>query len=74
VGRFAELAARVGRLAGGRPIERQVQLWLREVGLDGARDAVTRYEEAGADTLLFVLDDERGPDVIVRLAAALRRN
>jgi hypothetical protein len=29
------------------------------------------YDDAGADTLLFVLDDERDPDVISRLATAV---
>ena len=55
------------------PVGRQVQLWFREVGLDGARAARDRYEDAGADTLLFVLDDERDPDTIARLADVDRR-
>ncbi|MGH2680296.1 MAG: hypothetical protein ACRDG8_07405 [Actinomycetota bacterium] len=59
-------------LAGGRTIERQVQIWLREVGLRGVRDAAERYEAAGADTAIFVLDDERDPDLLARLAASLR--
>jgi alkanesulfonate monooxygenase SsuD/methylene tetrahydromethanopterin reductase-like flavin-dependent oxidoreductase (luciferase family) len=70
--RFAELSARLRELAGERTIERQVQLWLREVGVDGAREARDRFEDAGADTLVFVLDDERDPDVLGRLAAAMR--
>jgi alkanesulfonate monooxygenase SsuD/methylene tetrahydromethanopterin reductase-like flavin-dependent oxidoreductase (luciferase family) len=70
--RFAELAGRLDALASTRPIGRQVQIWLREVGIDGARDAVARYGDAGADTLVFVLDDERDPDVIARLAATAR--
>jgi alkanesulfonate monooxygenase SsuD/methylene tetrahydromethanopterin reductase-like flavin-dependent oxidoreductase (luciferase family) len=69
--RFAQLEERVGVLSRDRALERQVQIWLREVGLDGARDARDRYEAAGADTLIFVLDDERDPDVIGRLAAAV---
>jgi hypothetical protein len=71
--RFAELAEDLSELIGDRPIERQVQLWMREVGLDEAREACDRYEDAGADTLLFVLDEERDPDVISRLAAVLSR-
>jgi alkanesulfonate monooxygenase SsuD/methylene tetrahydromethanopterin reductase-like flavin-dependent oxidoreductase (luciferase family) len=70
--RFAELGARVGELADGRRIERQVQIRLREVGLEGARDALRRYEDAGAETIVFVLDEERDPDLIARLAAAVR--
>jgi alkanesulfonate monooxygenase SsuD/methylene tetrahydromethanopterin reductase-like flavin-dependent oxidoreductase (luciferase family) len=70
--RFAELAERLVELVGGRPVERQVQLWLREVGLEGAREARDRYEDAGADTVIFVLDDERDPRVISRLATTVR--
>jgi len=71
VGQFRERSVRLDELADGRAIERQVQLWLREVGLDGARDAVRSYEDAGADTLLFVLDDERDPATIHALAEAI---
>lgn len=34
---------------------------LREVGLDGARDAVRSHGDAGADSFLFVVDDETRP-------------
>jgi alkanesulfonate monooxygenase SsuD/methylene tetrahydromethanopterin reductase-like flavin-dependent oxidoreductase (luciferase family) len=70
--RFAQLGERIGTLSRDRVLERQVQIWLREVGLDGARDARDRYEAAGADTLIYVLDDERDPDTVARLAAATR--
>ncbi len=70
--RFAELAARLDELAGDRRVGRQVQLWFREVGLDGAGAARDRFEDAGADTLIFVLDDERDPDTIARLADIVR--
>jgi alkanesulfonate monooxygenase SsuD/methylene tetrahydromethanopterin reductase-like flavin-dependent oxidoreductase (luciferase family) len=69
--RFADLSGRMSELVGDRSIERQVQIWIREVGLEGARDARDRYEDAGADTLIFVLDEERDPATIGRLAAAL---
>jgi hypothetical protein len=70
--RFKELAARLDELSGGRPLSKQVQIWFREVGIDGARDAVERYGGVGADTIVFVLDEERDPDLIPRLADALR--
>jgi alkanesulfonate monooxygenase SsuD/methylene tetrahydromethanopterin reductase-like flavin-dependent oxidoreductase (luciferase family) len=70
--RFGELASRLDELADGRPVGKQVQIWIREVGLEGARDAVGRYEGAGADTIVFVLDEERDPDLIARLADAVR--
>jgi alkanesulfonate monooxygenase SsuD/methylene tetrahydromethanopterin reductase-like flavin-dependent oxidoreductase (luciferase family) len=71
--RFAELTVRLDELTGERAIGRQVQVWLREDGLDAAPQVAARYEEAGADTLIFVLDDERDPDTIERLAALVRR-
>jgi alkanesulfonate monooxygenase SsuD/methylene tetrahydromethanopterin reductase-like flavin-dependent oxidoreductase (luciferase family) len=70
--RFRELASRVEELANRRPIGKQVQVWLREVGLQGARDTCNRYEDAGADTVIFVLDEERDPDLIDRLGDAVR--
>lgn len=70
--RFAQLGRRLEGLLGSRTIERQVQLWLREVGIEGARDAVARYGDAGAETIVFVLDEDRDPDVIAHLAAAVR--
>jgi hypothetical protein len=42
------------------------------VGLQGARDTCNRYEDAGADTVSFVLDEERDPDLIDRLGDAVR--
>ena len=71
--RFAELTVRLDELTGERAIGRQVQVWLREDGLDAAPQVAARYEEAGADTLIFVLDDERDTDTIERLAALVRR-
>jgi alkanesulfonate monooxygenase SsuD/methylene tetrahydromethanopterin reductase-like flavin-dependent oxidoreductase (luciferase family) len=70
--RFGELASRVEELADGRRVGKQVQIWIREVGLEGARAAVGRYGDAGADTIVFVLDEERDPDLIARLADAVR--
>jgi alkanesulfonate monooxygenase SsuD/methylene tetrahydromethanopterin reductase-like flavin-dependent oxidoreductase (luciferase family) len=70
--RFEERVTRLDRLAEGRPVAKQVQLWFREVGLEGAREAVVRYEAAGADTIVFVLDEERDPDMVRRLADAVR--
>jgi alkanesulfonate monooxygenase SsuD/methylene tetrahydromethanopterin reductase-like flavin-dependent oxidoreductase (luciferase family) len=72
-GRFAELTVRLDELTAQRAIARQVQVWLREDGLEAAPQVAARYEEAGADTLIFVLDDERDPDTIGRLAALVRR-
>jgi alkanesulfonate monooxygenase SsuD/methylene tetrahydromethanopterin reductase-like flavin-dependent oxidoreductase (luciferase family) len=74
-GHFAELASRLEqacrRIGRDRPIGRQVQVFLRDVGLDPAREHARRLEDAGADTLVFVLDDERGPQWVRRLADAV---
>ena len=70
--RFEERVVRLDLLADGRPIAKQVQLWLRDVGYEGARDAARRYEDAGADTIVFVLDEERNADAIRRLGDAIR--
>jgi alkanesulfonate monooxygenase SsuD/methylene tetrahydromethanopterin reductase-like flavin-dependent oxidoreductase (luciferase family) len=71
--RFERLASRVDELANGRRIEKQVQIWIREVGIEGARDAARRYEDAGADTIVFVLDEERDPAIVTRIADAVRQ-
>jgi alkanesulfonate monooxygenase SsuD/methylene tetrahydromethanopterin reductase-like flavin-dependent oxidoreductase (luciferase family) len=71
--RFVELASRIDELGDGRPVGKQVQIWLREVGMEGARDAARRYEDAGADTIVFVLDEERDPDLIAGLAETINR-
>ncbi|HWL91332.1 MAG TPA: LLM class flavin-dependent oxidoreductase [Actinomycetota bacterium] len=70
--RFGERVARLDQLAAGRQIAKQAQIWLKEVGLGAAREAAGRYEDAGADTLVFVLDEERDPDTIRRLADTVR--
>jgi hypothetical protein len=71
--RFAELTTRLDELTGKPAIGKQVQVWLREEGLDASPEVVARYEDAGADTLIFVLDDERDPDTIGRLATLIGR-
>jgi len=48
-----------------------VQVFVREIGLDGAKDALRRLEEAGAETAILVLDRERGADNVRRLAEAV---
>jgi hypothetical protein len=52
------------------PIERQAQVFLRDVGFEGAPATLTRLGDAGADTVLLVLT-ERGTDQIRRLAEAV---
>jgi alkanesulfonate monooxygenase SsuD/methylene tetrahydromethanopterin reductase-like flavin-dependent oxidoreductase (luciferase family) len=71
VERFRDRVQLLDELADGRSVGKQAQIWLREVGVDGARDTMSRYEDAGADTIVFVLDEERDPYLIPRLADAL---
>jgi alkanesulfonate monooxygenase SsuD/methylene tetrahydromethanopterin reductase-like flavin-dependent oxidoreductase (luciferase family) len=66
--RLDELSRRVGR---DRPIDRELQLFVREIDLSRARELCRRYEEAGANSLVFVLDEERGPDWVRRVAEAV---
>jgi alkanesulfonate monooxygenase SsuD/methylene tetrahydromethanopterin reductase-like flavin-dependent oxidoreductase (luciferase family) len=67
--RMEEICARVGR---DRPLARTSQVFVRDVELADARDLVRRLEDAGVDTVVFVLDrEERGPDWIRRVAGAV---
>jgi alkanesulfonate monooxygenase SsuD/methylene tetrahydromethanopterin reductase-like flavin-dependent oxidoreductase (luciferase family) len=63
-GEFADLAR-------GLPdgLSRRAQVFVRDV--DPGPDLVAGFEEAGADTLTFVLTDDRGPDAVRRLADAV---
>jgi alkanesulfonate monooxygenase SsuD/methylene tetrahydromethanopterin reductase-like flavin-dependent oxidoreductase (luciferase family) len=73
--RFAELGSRLAEACRAegreRSIDRQAQVFVRDIGLDRAREQARRFEEAGADTLVFVLTDERGPEDVRRLADAV---
>jgi alkanesulfonate monooxygenase SsuD/methylene tetrahydromethanopterin reductase-like flavin-dependent oxidoreductase (luciferase family) len=56
-----------------RPIERQVQLWLRDVGLEHLRERLHAFRDLGVDTAIVVLDGERGAEWVRRIAdVALR--
>lgn len=69
---FAELvrSLKAACTAAGRtrPLERQAQVFARTIDPPHARALLTAFEEAGADTVVFVLDEERGPDHVRRLA------
>lgn len=54
-----------------RALERQVQLFLREHGLDGIGDRLRALGGLGVDTAVVVLDTERGPEWVRRLADAV---
>jgi alkanesulfonate monooxygenase SsuD/methylene tetrahydromethanopterin reductase-like flavin-dependent oxidoreductase (luciferase family) len=68
-GEFAALARRLDRAcdeAGRPPLTKSVQL--RTTDLRDPREQVERFAEAGATTAVFVLDTERGPESVRRLA------
>jgi alkanesulfonate monooxygenase SsuD/methylene tetrahydromethanopterin reductase-like flavin-dependent oxidoreductase (luciferase family) len=61
---FAELAA---RLPDG--LSKRAQVFVRDVA--PSRDLVDRFEQAGADTVTFVLTEDRGAAAVERLAGAV---
>jgi alkanesulfonate monooxygenase SsuD/methylene tetrahydromethanopterin reductase-like flavin-dependent oxidoreductase (luciferase family) len=69
-------AARVrlvrGSAEAGRqpPIAAEVQLWVQELWRD-PRSHLRAFEEAGAEAVIVVLDQDRGPDEVRRLAHAI---
>jgi hypothetical protein len=71
---YADLLVRLDevgdREARGRPLERQVQFWLRAVGLEGVRDRLDAFRDLGVDTAVVVLDEERSAAWVRRLADA----
>ncbi len=64
---FVAKGRRLDELA-GRRLRKTAQVFLRDVHLDRARDLMARLEQQGADTVTFVQVEERGPDVVRRLA------
>ena len=60
-----ELCAKAGR---DRPIQRQVQIWARDLDPTEGRSQIEQFADSGADTLVLVLVEERGADGIRRLA------
>jgi len=61
---FAELAA---RLPSG--LSKRAQVFVRDV--EPSRELVARLEEGGADTVTFVLTEDRGSAAVQRLASAV---
>ena len=72
LGQFAEHSRRLDQLCAKtgreRPIQRQVQIWARDLVPTEGRGQIEQFADAGADTLVLVLDEERGADEIRRLA------
>jgi len=56
-----------------QPIGRRAQVFVRDVQEGGFKEVVRQYEQAGTDTLIFVLVDERHPDRISQLADEVLR-
>ena len=73
--RYAELAARVDELCAvvdrERPLRKAAQVFVRDIDLRSGRQLVADLEAAGAESVTFVLVDERGPDAVRDLADAV---
>lgn len=67
-GRLEAACRLVGR---DRAIEAQAQVFLRDAGPAGPRERLRRLEDAGAYTVVFVLDEERGAHHVRGLAQAV---
>jgi alkanesulfonate monooxygenase SsuD/methylene tetrahydromethanopterin reductase-like flavin-dependent oxidoreductase (luciferase family) len=69
--RFPALARRLDQICEGtgrdQPIEKAAQVFLEETGLDGASDALRRFEDAGASSVTFILHNEHGTEWVRRL-------
>jgi alkanesulfonate monooxygenase SsuD/methylene tetrahydromethanopterin reductase-like flavin-dependent oxidoreductase (luciferase family) len=65
--RFDRACAEVGREP---PVAAEAQLWVRDLWGD-PRSHLRAFEDAGAETVILVLDEERGPDEVRRLADAV---
>jgi alkanesulfonate monooxygenase SsuD/methylene tetrahydromethanopterin reductase-like flavin-dependent oxidoreductase (luciferase family) len=65
--RLERACAEAGR---GSAIAAEAQLWVRELWND-PRSHLRAFEEAGAEAAILVLDEERGPDEVRRLAGAV---
>jgi alkanesulfonate monooxygenase SsuD/methylene tetrahydromethanopterin reductase-like flavin-dependent oxidoreductase (luciferase family) len=61
--RLEDACSRVGR----DPIAAEAQLWARDLWPD-PRSHLRAFEDAGAELLIIILDEERGPDEVRRLA------
>jgi alkanesulfonate monooxygenase SsuD/methylene tetrahydromethanopterin reductase-like flavin-dependent oxidoreductase (luciferase family) len=54
-----------------RPLERQVQLFVADTGIDGLKDRLGRFEDLDVDTVVIVLHEEHGRDAVLRLSDAV---
>ena len=73
--RYAELTARLEELSRSRererPIRKAAQVFVRDIELGSAGQLVAELEAAGAESVTFVLVDERGPAAVRALAEAV---
>jgi alkanesulfonate monooxygenase SsuD/methylene tetrahydromethanopterin reductase-like flavin-dependent oxidoreductase (luciferase family) len=73
--RYTELVARVDEICAmlhrAPPLRKAAQVFVRDIELGDARGLVADLEAAGADSVTFVLVDERGPRAVHELAEAV---
>ncbi len=74
-GRFPALSRRLDQICNragrDRPIQKAAQVFVQDVGLNGARDTLRRLEDAGASAVTFILHGEHGPSWVRRLGDTL---
>jgi alkanesulfonate monooxygenase SsuD/methylene tetrahydromethanopterin reductase-like flavin-dependent oxidoreductase (luciferase family) len=71
--RAAALDAICSSISRARPLGRTAQVFVGGLSPGALTDAVTRFEEAGADSLVFVLAETRGADAVRDLARVVIR-
>jgi alkanesulfonate monooxygenase SsuD/methylene tetrahydromethanopterin reductase-like flavin-dependent oxidoreductase (luciferase family) len=75
VGRYRDLSAQIDeicrRRGRQRPLRKAAQVFVRSIELADARRLVSDLEAAGAESVTFVLVDERGPEAVRELARAV---
>jgi alkanesulfonate monooxygenase SsuD/methylene tetrahydromethanopterin reductase-like flavin-dependent oxidoreductase (luciferase family) len=73
--RYAELGAQIDelcrRVARERPLRKVAQVFVRDIELARANQLVADLQAAGAESVTFVLVEERGPGVVRALARAV---
>jgi alkanesulfonate monooxygenase SsuD/methylene tetrahydromethanopterin reductase-like flavin-dependent oxidoreductase (luciferase family) len=73
--RYADLAVRIDEMCASldrkRPLRKAAQVFVRDIELRKARRLITDLEAAGAESVTFVLVNERGPTAVRELAEAV---
>jgi alkanesulfonate monooxygenase SsuD/methylene tetrahydromethanopterin reductase-like flavin-dependent oxidoreductase (luciferase family) len=73
--RYHQLATQIDRfceqVGRKRSLRKAVQIFVRDIDLRDAHQIIAELENAGADSVTFVLHEQRGPEAVWRLARAV---